>query len=902
MKSVVQPGALAALLCASLAATALAERPNFVVFLADDLGYGDLACHGNPHVKTPHLDRFARESVEFSRFHVSPVCSPTRASLLTGRYSFRTGITDVYGRGCEMNTNEVTVAELLRRAGYATGMFGKWHLGEAPERAPHRRGFDEALTFRGSSLPAAQYFNPTLLRNGKPEARIGYCMDVFTDAAIRFIREHRDQPFFVYLPANLIHAPLVVDEKLAAGFSDEGLGLNPATRKVYGMIRSVDDNFGRLRAALAELGLEDRTLLLFLSDNGPCSGSQPFSRHMAGLHGLKGTPYENGIRVPCFARWPAGFRSPGRVERLAAHVDVLPTLLEACGVAPPADVRPDGRSLLPLLRDPAADWPARTLYFQWDSGQTPRRSRAYAAVSDTWKLVQPLGMDAPSQQHIRDNYALLCEQQGRGRRSIDGSSPRFELYDIARDAGETRDLADEHPEVVERMRRDYDAWFDDVAGGSFGVATTGDLFAVAARPAASSRSPNILLILADDLGYGELGCQGGLQIPTPHIDSLASNGVRFTSGYVSSPVCSPSRAGLMTGRHAQRFGIELNPGFSHSIGLPLAEKTIAEHLKAAGYATGMFGKWHLGFRPAMQPTGRGFAEFFGFLGGAHSYTNAAGDRDAANAVLRGREKAPAIGYLTEEFGREAVSFIERHQKEPWFVYLAFNAPHGPFEAPERYLSRFPQLPEARRTVAAMIAAMDDNVGAVLAKLRELGIEQNTLVFFLSDNGAPNLGGSRASNRPLRGYKAQLFEGGIRVPFLVQWKGGIAGGQVDGRPVSALDVLPTALAAAGVPLPAAARLDGVNLLPYLTGARAGAPHEALCWRYAGQRAVRQGDWKLLHAGRRAQLYNLAKDAGEKTDLADDERTIVAALEAVYRAWNAQNPGGGGASPTAAEEKE
>jgi arylsulfatase A len=435
-----------------------ARPPNVVIFLADDLGYGDLACHGNPQVKTPQVDAFARAAVELSNFHVSPVCSPTRASLMTGRYNFRTGVTDVFGKGCQMDPAEVTLAEMMRKAGYATGIFGKWHLGDDATRAPNARGFSEALVHTGPAL--RKYFDPELIHNGVKKPFKGYCMDIFTDHAIAFLRQNRAKPFLLYLPANLIHTPLQVADELTLPY--DNLGLRNSTVKIYGMIRSVDNNFGRLRAALQELGLEENTLFIFTSDNGPCSGSRPLDRFMAGLHGLKGTVYENGIRTPCFIRWPGGFKSPAKTDRLAAHIDILPTILEACGVTPPAGVKLDGLSLLPLLLNPSTNWPDRTLFFQWDSGQTPRRGHAYTVLTEQWKLVQPCGMDAPAQQHIRDSYAELCRLQGRGERSIDGP-PRYELYDIAADRGETKDLAGAHPEIVERMRKQYEAWFDDVA-------------------------------------------------------------------------------------------------------------------------------------------------------------------------------------------------------------------------------------------------------------------------------------------------------------------------------------------------------------------------------------------------------------------------------------------------------
>lgn len=445
------------------AAPSVKPPPNIIVFLVDDLGYGDLACHGNPHVKTPNVDAFAREATEFTRFYVSPVCAPTRASLMTGRYNFRTGVADVFGPASQMDASEITLAERLREVGYTTGMFGKWHLGDDAERAPNGQGFDETLGFNGAAT--GKYFDPELLHNGAKEKYNGYIMDIFTDAAIAFVKQNRAKPFFIYLPANLIHSPLKVAPELTAEY--DSLGLGDDTKKIYGMIRSVDNNFGRLRAALKELGLQENTLLIFTSDNGTASEStNPKERFMAGLHGLKGTVYENGIRVPCFMRWPDGFQSPATVARLAAHIDMLPTILEACGMGPTTGTKLDGISLLPLMKNPSAPWPDRTLFFQWDSGQSPRRGQAFTVLTEKWKLVQPCGMDKPGQKHIRNTYAELCRLQGRGERSIEGPA-RCELYDIAADPGETKDLASAHPEIVEKMKKQYDAWFDDVAARWF---------------------------------------------------------------------------------------------------------------------------------------------------------------------------------------------------------------------------------------------------------------------------------------------------------------------------------------------------------------------------------------------------------------------------------------------------
>ena len=419
--------------------------------------------------------------------------------------------------------------------------------------------------------------------------------------------------------------------------------------------------------------------------------------------------------------------------------------------------------------------------------------------------------------------------------------------------------------------------------------------------------PNILVILADDLGYGELSCQGFTkQIPTPNIDSIAKNGVRFTSGYVSGPYCSPTRAGFMTGRYQQRFGHEFNPGPAEAavenFGLPLAEKTIGNRLHDAGYATGWFGKSHLGYKPPFHPLKRGFDEYFGFLGGAHDYLDAAADPH--NPILKGTEPVNNIGYTTEAFGQHAVDFIAKHKSEPWFCYLPFNAVHAPLESTSTYLERFTSIEnKKRRTFCAMLSAMDDAVGKVLAQVRANGQEENTLIFFFSDNGGPTPS-TTSGNGPLRGFKAQTWEGGIRIPFMMQWKGKIPAGKVDDRPVIQLDIHPTALAAAGVEAPADAKFDGVNLLPYVTGEQSGPPHEALYWRLGQQIAIRSGDWKIVkgagmasvkpprQAGGKAdtagaELYNLKDDIGEKTNLADKNPEKLKELAALWDKWNAGN---------------
>lgn len=402
--------------------------------------------------------------------------------------------------------------------------------------------------------------------------------------------------------------------------------------------------------------------------------------------------------------------------------------------------------------------------------------------------------------------------------------------------------------------------------------------------AGKGRRPNIIVIISDDLGYADLGCYGCKDIPTPNIDSIAKKGVRFTNGYVSCPVCSPTRAGLATGRYQQRFGHEFNPGGSRQwAGLPLKEVTIATVLKSSGYATGAVGKWHLGMAAQFHPFKRGYDEFFGFLGGAHSYV--ASGLKSTNPILRGTEPVDEKEYLTDAFSREAVSFVERHCREPFFLYLAYNAVHLPMQAPKRYRSGFEHITDSRRrTYAGMLTAMDDGIGALLANLRELGLEKETLLFFINDNGGAPKNSSR--NNPLRGCKSAMWEGGIRVPFMVQWPVRLQGGVTYDYPVISLDVLPTAAAAAGAKLPSERKIDGVNLLPYLTGRNGEWPHEALFWRMGQRYAVRSRYWKLVHQKGKSELFNLASDISESRNAANEHAEVLKEMEELFAQWNCQ----------------
>jgi arylsulfatase A-like enzyme len=409
--------------------------------------------------------------------------------------------------------------------------------------------------------------------------------------------------------------------------------------------------------------------------------------------------------------------------------------------------------------------------------------------------------------------------------------------------------------------------------------------------------PNVLIIYADDLGWGETGVQGCKDIPTPHIDSIANNGVRFTQGYVAATYCSPSRAGLMTGRYPTRFGHEFNAVARHS-GLSLKETTLATRLKLLGYETCCVGKWHLGESSVeYNPVKRGFNEFYGTLANTPFYhpTQFIDSRQSLDVQKIDDENF----YTTDKYAERAVDWLAAHKDQPWFLYLPFNAQHAPLQAPQKYLDRFPKITDEKRKIfAAMMSAMDDAVGDVLGQIRKQGQEDNTIVFFVGDNGGPTLS-TTSQNGGLRGYKMTTFEGGPRVPFFVQWKGKLAGGKTYENPVMNLDILPTVVTAAGGKVEAGWNLDGVDLTPYLTGANAERPHQTIYWRYGDQWAIRDGDWKLVVSkggSGKPELYDLSRDRSESNDLASAETSKVAKLQKMWDAWSAEQ-----AEPTAKDDQ-
>ncbi len=428
------------------AAPAFGTKPNIIIVLTDDQGYGDLSCHGNPILRTPNLDRLHNEGRRFTDFHVSPTCAPTRCALMTGRHEFKSGVTHTIFERERMSLNVTTLAQVIKSAGYSTGIFGKWHLGDEPDRWPDKRGFDEMFihgaggigqSYAGScgDAPGNKYFDPAILHNGKFERTEGYCTDVFFGQALKWIEAQSAarKPFFAYITPNAPHAPLDCPDDYAKLYAGK---VPTNTAKFFGMIANIDDNVGRLLAKLKELGIERDTLVIFMNDNGGTAGVNVFN---AGMRGAKVTPWIGGTRAASFWRWP-GTLQTGNIPSLSAHIDVFPTLAEIVGAKLGNDTakQVEGHSLVPLLKNPASAWTDRTLVAhqgRWERGKAAESKYLHCSIRNT-------------------RWQLVCDTK-------DGSK-RWELFDLKADPGEKNDVASTHPEMVKELEAAYDKWWEEV--------------------------------------------------------------------------------------------------------------------------------------------------------------------------------------------------------------------------------------------------------------------------------------------------------------------------------------------------------------------------------------------------------------------------------------------------------
>ncbi|TMM55763.1 arylsulfatase [Maribacter algarum] len=433
------------------------DRPNIILMMSDDQGYGDIGAHGNPYLKTPNIEAIGEEGVEMTHFFAYPNCSASRAAILTGRYPYRTGVTAVTQVDHFMNTQETTIAEILSDNGYRTGIFGKWHLGDNAPMRPTDQGFQEALVHKGGGIgqaagPAGNtYFDPILEHNNVSKKYEGYCDDIFTDAAIDFISKKGKQPFFAYLATNLPHFPLQVPDEKAQPFRE--MGLHEDNALTYGMLDNIDGNVGRVLKRLKKLGIEENTIVIFLSDNGPRTrrtknDTYP-GRWVANLRGTKTSAYDNGIRVPFYVKWPKAFKKGITTNQMGTAIDILPTLLDACNIPVTKELKVDGQSLLPLWKGETNTLKKRTYFVQMHYGPTPFKYMHFSARTQKYKLVSPHNFP----------HGIVHQPTDFELKNV---LKNLELYDVENDPSERKNIAGQHPEIVDQLLEEYDTWFDEV--------------------------------------------------------------------------------------------------------------------------------------------------------------------------------------------------------------------------------------------------------------------------------------------------------------------------------------------------------------------------------------------------------------------------------------------------------
>jgi len=861
--------------------------PNIVLIVSDDQHWSDYAFLGHPHLRTPSLDRLARESLVFTRGYVpSSLCCPSLASLITGRYPHEHRIVGndppenpavkraspegraAFEAGRErMNAHLAewpTLPQLLGRAGFRSLQTGKWWQGDFT-----RGGFDEGMT-KGQ-------------RHGDEGLAIGRST---MQPVYDFIGRCRgaQKPFFVWYAPMLPHDPHDPEADLVEHYSSKTESLHVA--RYWGNVERFDRTVGELLDHLDRERLSADTLVVYVTDNGWIQN--PAAPRFAPRSKL--SPYDGGLRTPIMLRQP-GRVPAGRSEALASSLDILPTVLAACGIAPPPGLA--GVNLL----DPRAvaarnqifgechthtlvdlDDPARSLLWRW-------------TVRDRFKLIVPATASPATAGAFPAFEGRLVDPESKARYE----EGRVELYDVVHDPAETRDLAAARPELVKELRSSLDAWWNPHASAA--KADRPD-----ARDGDTARRPNLLVFLADDLGVHDLSCTGSRFYRTPTLDRMAADGMLFDRGYAICPVCSPTRAGLMTGRHPARVRItnfiggarrgSLLPA-EYLRSLPFEEITIPERLQARGYATGVFGKWHLG--PPVEIPQHGF--------------------DAAELTTVGPGGGPVDDPLhAKAIAAAAARFVSEHRGKRWFCYVPMHSVHVPlvtrpelaleegrravgvpprFDAPPQHAGDpFTRGVQDHPVYAGMIREMDETVATVLAALEETGQAGDTLVVFTSDNGGlATAEGAATSNLPERAGKGFVYEGGVRVPLIVRWPGVVKAGSRCTTPVTTLDIAATLVDVSGLPADEAAPLDGMSLRPLLEGA-ATLPPRDLVWHYphysnqggrpaaailAGDGASPGTEKLVLHYEQdRAELFDLAEDPGEYRDLAGARPERTAAL--------------------------
>ena len=872
------------------ASLAFADRPNVLFIAVDDLRV-ELGCYDSEHVVSPHIDKLAESSTLFERAYCQQtVCNPSRASLLTGMRPDRLRVWDLPTHFRERRPGVVTLPQLFKQNGYHTQCIGKifhnWRQ-EKWKGDPVSWSVPSILHYNshGRDRPQATGELPANLASGRDGIE---CRDVGDEAyydgrvakaAVEALADvcQGEQPFFMavgfWKPHTPFNAPKrywdlydrseipipqelsipdnVPDIALTSARLDPELKEESLREMHHGHLAAIsylDVQVGKVLEKLEELGERDNTIVVFWSDHG---------LHL-GEHGLtrKTTAFELDARVPFMIRTPTQ-QAPARSRSLVELLDIYPTLAELCELEAPH--RFDGISLVPILQDPAASTKEVAIT------QTPRPNYPRG------ELPENMGYSMRT-----DRFRYTEWRDFQSQRTI-----ATELYDHENDPRETENLAGkaEHKTLVQDLSKTLAEHVDP-------------------KLRDDKAPPNVVLILADDLGYGDLSCYGSQFQKTHHIDALASSGVRFTDFHSAGPMCSPTRAATLTGMYQQRFGSVFDTALSgvkdRDNGLPLEAETIAEILKPFGYSSACFGKWHLGYQPPWLPKSQGFDEFRGLGSGDGDFFSHI-DRSGNEDWWNGDQLEKAEGYTTELLTKYSVDFIKAHRNSPFFLYLPHLAIHFPWQGPgdpphrkkgESYhqdkWGLIPDPSNVKPHVTAMINSLDQSVGAVLSALEKYDLANNTVVIFTSDNGGYLTYGGKykniSSNGELRGQKTELYEGGQRVPAIVSWPGKI--GPRDSDAVAhSIDLLPTIAQLTGAELQTT---DGLSLAGHLIDSTE-LPNRDLFWRARAQSAVRRGPWKLVQNGDRIELYNLEDDLSESNNLASEKPDLVKKLQSAWREW-------------------
>ncbi|TWT84741.1 Arylsulfatase [Planctomycetes bacterium CA13] len=967
-----------AIVCMIAVPAGAQERPNILVLTVDDMNCDSVGVFGCAVPDTtPNMDQFAKAAMRFDHAHVhASSCIPSRNVVMTGRYLFNSGIEGFYQLPKQQVTYKTT-PDILRENGYFTMIRGKsshsspyhpypaWDINFDEELKANRINIRDTRTFyeyTKKGIDAAKaagkpfYFSMDI--HDPHTALYSFSYKKGTVSTDLLGQDRDNPPSRIFKPEEVIVPSFLPDTPLS----------RLEVTAYYNSVRRADDSFGNVIRALKDSGVYDNTFVVFFSDHG-----MPFPF-------AKTAMYYHSTHTPLMIRWPGVTKAGAKDnQHVIGTVDLLPTLLEAVEIEQPEGL--DGRSFASITKgERQTDREFTYVMYEENVGgnRQPMRavvSKDYSYICNLWSdgerrfATATRGMATTAEIERLANEGDKRMQQ---RLHLFNHSVPEQFFDLNQDPDGLDNLIDSphHQVVIQKHQRAMVQLMEssndpmrDVFHERDNKKTVAAYLnqldvqskARKAKPEIHKRGhqqkssatkqpksrkseqrantnkpvdgPNVVLIYADDMGWGDVGYHGVNDILTPNIDRLATDGVQFSQGYVSASVCGPSRSGLMTGVYQQRMGCGENPntsGFPDDpkfpfAGVPKSQPMLSEILQSAGYRCGMVGKWHLGLHESMRPHARGFDSYYGFLNGAHDYEKARpvfGKNKGLWPLFRNNKmQGEYEGYLTDTFSDEAVRFIEgqRDTEQPFFLYVAYNAVHHPWQVPDKYLQRTKHLSdiEDRRFFAGMVLAMDDGVGRIMQALEKSGVSDDTLVMFISDNGSPRGQGldhptkdmqkergdcTMSSPGPFRGFKGDTYEGGIRVPFVMRWPGKIKPGSRYDHPVVNLDVAPTILSQLGIKqTPQGFPFDGVDLMPYLSGKKEDQrPHDLLYWRRDDDYAIRNGDWKLAWndascpADSDTMLFNLVEDPGEHHDLSGKHADIKQQLQDQFDAWDSLLP--------------